>query len=113
MFEPDLEARDVLFDLLDEGQMPRQFGQSQIRLDPRRLDGRRAGGDQRGIECVVLGPPQMHAGISLDLNRLQNKNDEARRSQMSDHAALIASRRLDADAPDAGLCKRNGEMPPT
>ena len=54
MFEPDLEARDVLFDLLDEGQMPRQFGQSQIRLDPRRLDGRRAGGDQRGIESSFL-----------------------------------------------------------
>jgi hypothetical protein len=47
MFEPNLEACDVLFDLLDEGQMLSQLRQALVRLDPRLLDRRRTGGDEK------------------------------------------------------------------
>ena len=109
MFEPDLETRDVLFDLLDKGQMPRQLSQTFVGLDVRRIDRRRAGCDQSCIEQIVLGPAQMDARIGLHLDRLQDEDDEASLAQMSDHAALIASRRFDADTRDtrfAELCRQ-------
>ena len=112
MFEPHLEARDILFDLLDEGQMSRQFGQSCIGLDPRRLDRSRTGSDQRRIERVVLGPAQVHACEGANLDRLQDENGEACRPQMGDHAALVAAGCFDADAHDAGLGEINGKAPP-
>ena len=34
MFEPHFEARDILFGLLEEGQMPGERGQASVRLDP-------------------------------------------------------------------------------
>ena len=64
MLEPGLETRDILFDLLDEGQMVGKRGQPRIRLDPRPLDRGRAGCDQNRIERIVLGAAQMQARIS-------------------------------------------------
>ena len=112
VLEPGLEARDILLDLLDEGQMVRQVRQSRVRLDPRPLDRRRTGRDQGRIERVVLGPPQVHAGKGANLDRLQHQNGKVRRPQMRDHAALIASRRLDADACYAGPRQARGKPPP-
>ena len=43
----------------------------------RRLERRRAGGDQDRIERVVLGPAQMQPGIGLHLDRLQHEDGEA------------------------------------
>ena len=59
MLEPDLEAGDILFDLLDEGQMLSQLRQALVRIDARLIDHCRAGGDQNRIDLVVLGPAQM------------------------------------------------------
>lgn len=58
VLEPDLEARDILFQLFDEGQRPRQIRQARVGFDLRRIEICRAGGDERGIEHVVLGAAQ-------------------------------------------------------
>ena len=64
VLQADLETGDVLFDLLDKGQMPGQARQARVRLDLGRLEACRAGGDEGGVEDVVLGPAQP-AWVSL------------------------------------------------
>jgi len=56
MLKPGLEPRDVFFDLLDEGQVVRQLGQTCVRFDSRLIDGGCEGGDENRIERIVLGP---------------------------------------------------------
>jgi hypothetical protein len=97
---------------LDKGQMSGQFSQPLVGFDARRIDRRRAGGDEDCIELVVLGPAQVQARIGPDLDRLQDKDDEALLPQMPDYPALIASRRFDADTPDAGLGQVGRQPPP-
>jgi hypothetical protein len=109
VLEADLEAGDILLDLLDEGQLRGQPGQALVRRDRRRIDGGGAGGDQRRIEGVVLGPPPMQTGIGFDLARLKHKNREAGVPQMADHALLVAAGRLDPDPGDAGLAQFPGQ----
>ncbi len=87
-------------------------GQALVRRDARRIDGGGAGGDQRRIEGVVLGPPPMQTGIGFDLARLKHKNREAGLPQMADHALLVAAGRLDPDPVDAGLAQFRGQPPP-
>ena len=64
VFEPDLEARDILLDLLNEGQLVSKLRQTRIRFDVRVIDRSRAGRDQNRIERIVLGPAQMHPRIN-------------------------------------------------
>ncbi len=113
MFEADLEASDVLLDLLNEGQVLRQLRQATIRLDTRLIDRRRAGGDENGVELVVLGPAQMHTCIGFDLERLQDENSEVFVAQITDHAALVAAAGLDADTRDAGSRELDSKASPT
>ena len=68
MLEPGLEPHQVVLDLLDEGQV---IGQ---RLEPRigrqpfaGLHEVRAGGNQSGVDPVVLGPLQTKLGKGADL----------------------------------------------
>ena len=113
MFEADLEASDVLLDLLNEGQVLRQLRQATIRLDTRLIDRRRAGGDENGVELVVLGPAQLQACIGFDLERLQDENSEVFVAQITDHAALVAAAGLDADTRDAGSRGLDSKASPT
>ena len=101
MFEPDLEASDILFDLLNECQMPRQFCQSWIWRDPWRIERCGTCGDQDRIERVVFGATQMHPAKRFNLDRLQHQHGEARRTQVLHYAAFITAGRFDADAHDA------------
>ena len=71
MFEPDLEARNVLLDLFDEGQQVCKLSQTLIWRDPWLVHRSRTGRNQNGIERIVLGPAQMHPAKRLDLNWLQ------------------------------------------
>ena len=112
MLEPNLEARDVLLDLFDEGQLSRQVGQPRVRLDPLLVDRRRAGGDQPGVDHVVLGAAQMHARIGTNLHRLQNEDGKACRPQMRNHPTFVAASRLDADARDTDFGKPAGKLLP-
>ena len=77
MLEPGLQTRDVLLDLLDEGQMVGKRGQPRIRLDAWPIDRGRAGCDQHRIERVVLGAAQMQTRIGTHLDRLQHQDHEA------------------------------------
>src|SRR4051794_6568539 len=112
MFEPDLEAGDVLLDLLHEGQMSRQFCQTFVRLDARRINDCRAGSDENRVELVALGTPQVYPRIGFDLDRLQDEHTKALLPQMPDHATLVASRGFDADARDADVDQVGGKPPP-
>ena len=112
MLEPGLEAREVLLDLLEKGEISSQIGQSWIRRDPRRTHRRRARRDQDRIKRVVLGMAQMHPAKSFDLHRLQHQDHEARCPQMLHHAAFVAAGCLDTDASDAGLGQVGDEQAP-
>src|SRR3978361_1659995 len=103
MFEPGLEARDVLLDLFEEGQISSQIGQSRIRRDPRLFDGGGTGGNQFGIEGIVLGPAQMYPAERLDLDRLQHLHREAARTPAPPHIAFITAGSLDTDPGNASL----------
>ena len=103
MFESGLEARDVLLDLFEKGQISGQFRQSRIGRDLRLLERRCACRDQHRIEIIILGAAQMYPTKRLDLHRLQHQHDEACRAQVLHYAAFVPARRLDADATDASL----------
>jgi hypothetical protein len=113
MFEPGLQARNVFLDLLNEGQKVRKLGKALIRPDPRLLHCSRAGCNQDGIERIVLGAPQMHPRVGAHLDRLQDQDCKAGRPQMTDHAALIAARRLDPHTLDPNLGKVRTQPLPT
>ena len=55
VLKPDLEARYILLDLLDEGQVLRQVREACVRFVPRPLNRRRTGRDENCIEDIVLG----------------------------------------------------------
>jgi hypothetical protein len=59
LFEAGLQAHDILLDLLDKGEVISERGQPGVGLAGRRINERRASGDQCGIDAVVLGPAQM------------------------------------------------------
>jgi hypothetical protein len=67
MFEAGLPARDVLLDLLDKGEVIGKRGQPGVGFAGRQIEEGRAGGDQLGINPVVLGSAQMQSGPGLDL----------------------------------------------
>src|SRR5580700_5284695 len=113
MFDPDLEAGDVLFDLFDEGQMLSQRHQALVRLDTPLIDHCRTGGDENGIEPVVLGSAQMQPRIGFDLEWLQHHDDEAFVAQIADHTAFIAAAGLDADTRYLGAGECDSQSPPT
>jgi hypothetical protein len=112
MLEPGLEAFDVFLDLLEEGQLLSQPGQARVWSVSDLIECRRAGGDHHRVQRIVLGAAQMHPAECLDLNRLQHLYGEACSPQMLHHAALVAARRLDADAANAGLCQPICQNPP-
>ena len=64
------------------------------------LDRGGAGGDQRGIDLVVLGPLQVELGIGAHLRRLKHHDNEPLAPQLGDDRLLIAAARLDPDALD-------------
>jgi hypothetical protein len=64
VFEPGLEARNVLFDLLDEGQMFGQIRQTRVRLAARQLVGRNS---RRRIPPNVFAKHLAHLGMSLPM----------------------------------------------
>ena len=76
-FTPGLEANDVLLDLLDERQMLSKRLQARVRCFTDRCGFCRAGGNQHGIDLVVLGPLQTEVCIGADLQRLEADNGEA------------------------------------
>jgi len=57
MFETDLPAGDVLFDLLDKGQQISELGQPVVRSDKRFVEICGAGGDESCVDCVAFGAP--------------------------------------------------------
>jgi hypothetical protein len=113
MFEPGLQPRNVLLDLLDEGQKVRKLRQALIRRDSWLLHGSRAGRNQCRIERIVLGPPKMQPRKVTHLVRLQDQDGEARSLQMPDHATFITARRLDSHAPDTSLGQLRTQTSPT
>ena len=61
-----------------------------------RLEDVGAGGDQDGIDAVVLGAAQMQLGEGADLQRLQHDDAETLVLQMPPDAAFVAAGGLDA-----------------
>jgi len=113
MFEPGLQPRDILFDLLDEGQKIGKVSQPLIRLDRRLLHHSCASCNQSGIEHIVLGSPKMSLGEGTHLDGLQNQDCKACLPQMPDHATFIASRCLNPHAFDLGLGQLRAQTLPT
>src|SRR5262245_22311584 len=112
MLEPDLEASDILFSLFQESEWSGKVAEALVGWARRIGHSGGAGSDQHGIEPVVLGPASMLAGVSLDLDRLQNNHGEAGGAEMFDDAALVAAASLDPDALDPAFSQPRGELLP-
>ena len=95
-----LYSFDVLSDLLDQRQMLGKRLQPRIGGGVDLLDRGGAGGDQRRIDLVVLGPLQVELGIGAHLCRLKHHHNEPLAPQLGDDWKLIAATRLDPDALD-------------
>jgi hypothetical protein len=113
MLEPNLVAGDILFDLLDIGQMLRQLRQALVRREARLIDRRCTSGDEHRIELIVLGPAQMHTRVGFDLDRLQDENGQALFPQMADHTPFVTATRLDTNTRHPVLDESCGKLPPT
>ena len=77
VFETDLEAGDVLFDLFDESELMGEGCKPLIGLWPGLINRGCTGGDDGRIELIVLGAAQMDAAIGFDLDRLEDNNNDA------------------------------------
>jgi hypothetical protein len=67
VLETGLQARGVLFGLLDKSELVGKGVEAGIRLQAGRIECRGAGGNQGGIDRVVLGTAQVQPGISFGL----------------------------------------------
>src|SRR5450631_390898 len=112
MLEPNFEARCVLFDLLDKGQIIRQFCQPCVGLDPGLFDGSRTGGNESCIERIILGPAQMYARIGPDLDWLHDQDREACRPQMLNDTTLVSTGCLNTDTSDPSLSQIGDQTSP-
>jgi hypothetical protein len=77
-----------------------------------RIEQMYAGGNQPGVDAIVLGALQAQLGEGAHLQRLQHDHAEAARLQMPGDAAFIAAGGLDADAAHAGGGEAFGELLP-
>ncbi len=64
------------------------------------LGGRRAFGNQGGVDAVVLRPLQDEAGVGPHLGRLEYHHDEPLAAQLRHDSPFVAAARLDPDALD-------------
>jgi len=76
VLQAGLEAGGVFLGLLQESEAAGELLQAGVRGDGRRLAGRRAGGDQKRVEAVVLGPAATQPGEGAHLQRLQDHDRE-------------------------------------
>jgi len=71
VFAPGLQSSDVLTDLIDIGQVIGEADEIRVRFDRVRFDHFGGPGDDLGVEGVVLGATEAHAGEELDLHGLE------------------------------------------
>ena len=113
LLEPGLEAHDYPQPIARRSvRCPASFAKRSSGAMRDCLIRRGTGGDELGIELVVLGSPQVHPRIGFDLNGLQDENREAPSSQVIDHPAFIAAARLNADPLHTGPAKFRRQPPP-
>jgi hypothetical protein len=109
VLEARLEAGDILLGLLDAGELVGERFAARVWLERGGVELGGAGGDEGGIDAVILGAAQVQPGEGFDLQRLQEENGEALGLEQAGGAAFIAAGGLDADAADAGLGEFGGE----
>ena len=113
VLEPDFQAGDVFFDLLNEGQMLRKLGQSRIGCNARSLHDGRASSDQNRIKLVVLGAAEMDPRVLKDPGFTHIRhNSEAPLTQISHNAAFVATARFDPNSGNLSLAKFCRQVPP-
>src|SRR3981189_534326 len=100
VLEPNLDAHDILFGLLDEGELIGERSNSGVRSLPLDPMMRHACSDQSGIATTALGAAQNEFCKSAHLSRLQHDDVETSLAQMFDHVALVAAGGFQADAAD-------------
>ncbi|VZR11447.1 Uncharacterised protein [Escherichia coli] len=94
MLQAQLRPAGILDRLVDEHQAVGKRPQARVGGGPGVLvfgPQRREGGDQPGVEAVVLGPAQMHLGERLDLQGLVQADLQAAGAQGIGDAALVAA----------------------
>ena len=107
---PRLVAGNVIGKLLDDGEKPGKGRQARVRRGMDLLSLRRAGGNQRGIDLVVLGPLQLIFGIGPYLGGLKHDDHEAVAAKRGHDGLFVATTRLDADAFDAALAQPRHQL---
>lgn len=109
LHEPS-QLGELIGDLFIGGQALGQVPQERVlgRLDRVRLD--RGGGDQAGVQLIVLGPPALEAREQAHLDGLVHDHLEAGRFQGRAHRPLIAAGRLQADPGDLPRVKPGDQL---
>jgi len=91
VLEPNFDAHDILFDLLDEGELIGERSYSWIGRIPFDPMMRHAGRDQSGIDTVAFGAAQDELSKGTHLPGLHHDNIEASLAQSFNHTALVAA----------------------
>ena len=76
-------------------------------------ESRGTGRDECSVDPVVLGPLQVHAGVSFDLHGLQYDDLKACLAPVHDGAVFVTPAGLDADAADVGFSEVICDLAPT
>src|SRR5216683_1239674 len=101
--DPVLEARDILADLIDHGQLLGKRQQPGIRCGMDLTNSRGAVRNESGIDLVVLGTLRVEFGVGPDLGRLEHHDYKPLASQFGDDGLFVTPARFDPDAFDAML----------
>jgi Homeodomain-like domain len=109
MFETGFEAGDILFELLDEGELVGQGFQAAIDLTLDWIERCGAGGDEGRIDGIVLGAAQVQPGEGFDLHGLKHEDRDTLGPERACHASFVAAGGFDADTGDPGFAKRPHE----
>lgn len=113
MFKACVQAGDVCFHLLDEGQLVAETIEVRIgRLCFLGIEDVGTGGDQDRIDAVAFGAAQVQPGERTHLQWLQDGDREAGCPQVPSDAAFVAAAGFDADPLDVFLTEPGSQALP-
>src|SRR6266403_718939 len=110
MLEPNLDAHDILFGLLDEGELIGKRSNSGVWRLPFDLMMSHAGGDQAGIDTIALGAAQDKFCKGAHLPGLQHDDVESGLAQIFNHVALVAAGGFQTDPGNLAGAQQAGKV---
>src|ERR1700681_79011 len=110
MLEPNLDAHDILFGLLDEGELIGKRSHSGVWCLPFDLMMSHAGSDQSGIDTIAFGTAQDEFCKGAHLPGLQHDDVESGFAQIFNHVALVAAGGFQTDPGNLAGAQQAGKL---